>query len=102
MNTNRDAVKMKQTRVMILQSINRLNPGGVLIRMLYRSMVGFYENYSLSLLDKDLWYLKKKGYVEYVDDKLGREDIFEEKVIGLTAEGKEIADRTQTDSALEI
>lgn len=102
MNADRDAVKMKQLRVMILQSINRLNPGGVLVRTLYRSIIGFYENYSLSLLDKDIWYLKKKGYVEYVDNKLGGTDIFEEKVIGLTAEGKEIADRTQTDDALEI
>jgi len=102
MSTDRDAAKMKQTRVIILQHIDRLNPGGVLVRMLYRSMVGFDENYSFSLLDKDIWYLKKKGYVEYVDDKLGGEDVFEKKVIGLTAEGKEIADRTQTDSALEI
>jgi len=65
-------------------------------------MCGFDEHYDLSLLQKDVTYLKQKGYIMYVDDRLGGADKFEDKCIGLTAEGKEIADRTQTDNALEI
>jgi len=102
MNTDRDAIKMKQIRILILQYINRLNPGGVLVRTIHNSLVGLYENYSYSLLERDLWYLRKKGLIEYIDKKIGGEDVFELKVVGLTASGKEIADRTQTDPALEI
>jgi len=65
-------------------------------------MCGFDEYYDFSLLQKDVTYLKQKGYVEFVDDRLGGADRFADKCIGLTAEGKEIADRTQINGALEI
>lgn len=94
--------KIKQMRQLILSSLNRLYPSPLQVRTLYRVMCGFDENYDLSLLQKDITYLKQKGYVEYIDDKLGGADSFREKVIGLTAEGKEIADQTQSDPALEI
>jgi hypothetical protein len=65
-------------------------------------MCGFDEDYDFSLFRKDLTYLKQKGYVEYIDDRLGGAESYRNKCVGLTAEGKEIADRTQTDKALEI
>ena len=102
MNTDPEAVKKKQARRLILTNLNRLYPTPLQIRSLYRVMCGFDENYDLSLLQKDVTYLKQKGYVEYVDDKIGGADSFSDKCLGLTAEGKEIADRTQTDDALEI
>ena len=102
MNADRDAIKMKQIRVMLLSNLNRMYPTPLLVRTLYRVMVSFDENYSLSLLEKDVTYLKQKGYVEYVDEKVGGYGDFDKKFIGLTAAGKEIADKTQTDDALEI
>jgi hypothetical protein len=97
-----EAVKMMQMRQLILSNLNRLYPVPLQVRTLFRVLCGFDENYSLSLLQKDITYLKQKGYVEYIDDRIGGADSFEKKCVGLTAEGKEIADRTQTDKALEI
>ncbi len=97
-----NAVKMKQVRTTILGNLNRMYPTPLQVRTLYRVMIAFDENYSLSLMEKDVTYLKQKGYVEYIDEMLGGGDSFEKKVLALTAEGKEIADRTQTDDALEI
>jgi len=97
-----NAVKMKQVRITILGNLNRMYPTPLQVRTLYRVMIAFDENYSLSLLEKDVTYLKQKGYVEWLDELLGGEDSFEKKFLALTAEGKEIADRTQRDEALEI
>jgi len=53
-------------------------------------------------LQKDISYFEQKGYIEWVDDKLGGADDFWQKVCKLTSSGKEIAEGTQTDPALEI
>jgi len=97
-----EAVKMMQMRLLLLSNLNRLYPTPLLIRSLYRVLCGFDENYSLSLLQKDVTYLKQKSYIEYIDERIGGATSFENKCIGLTAEGKEIADRTQINGALEI
>jgi len=102
MGNEPEAAKIKQMRLFILSCLNRLYPTPLQIRSLYRVMCGFDENYDLSLLQKDVTYLKQKGYIEYVDEKIGGADSFQQKCVGLTAAGKEIADRTQTDNALEI
>lgn len=102
MNKDIDAVKMKQKRLMILENLNRLYPSPIQACTLFRVLVAMDETYSISLLEKDVTYLKQKGYVEYIDDKLGGGSSFEKKVLGLTAKGKEIADNTIDDPALEI
>ena len=97
-----EAVKVMQCRIMLLSNLNRLFPTPVKVDTLYKVMCGFDELYDFSLFRKDLTYLKLKKYVLYVDEAIGGADSFRDKFVGLTAEGKEIADRTQTDTALEI
>lgn len=97
-----EPTKIKQMRILILANLNRLYPTPLQVRTLFKVLVGFDENYDRSLLAKDLNYLKQKGYIEFIDDQIGGSPSFEMKFAGLTAEGKEIADRTQTDPALEI
>ena len=94
--------KIKQMRVFILFNLDRLYPTPLQVGSLYKVLCGFDENYDFSLLQKDMAYLKEKGYVEYVDEAIGGADSFKNKYVKLTAEGKEIADNTQTDKALEI
>jgi len=101
-NQEPDAVRLKQARLMILSNLNRLYPTPIQVQMLFRVMLAFDETYSMSLLEKDVCYLKQKEYVEYIDEKIGGYYHFHRKFLGLTAEGKEIADRTATDDALEI
>lgn len=100
--TDPEAIKKKQMRVLILSNLNRVYPTPLQVRTLYRVMLGFDENYDISLLQKDVTYLKQKGYIEFIDDVIGGATSFGDKCLGLTAAGKEIADRTQTDDALEI
>jgi len=97
-----EPTRIKQMRIFILENLNRVYPTPLQVRTLFKVIVGFDENYDKSLLKKDLSYLKQKGYIEYVDEFIGGADSFEVKFVGLTAEGKEIAERTQTDPALEI
>lgn len=96
------AVKMQQVRMMILNNLNRLYPQPLMVRSLFRVLIGFDEHYSMQLLQKDLTYLKQKGYVEFIDEKIGGMNEFANKYVGLTADGKEISDGTDTDKALEI
>lgn len=102
MSAESDAIKLKQVRILILNNLNRLYPTPLQIRTLFRVMCGFDENYDLSLLQKDVIYLRQKGYIYFIDEKLGGAESFDKKCVSLTAKGKEIADRTQTDDALEI
>jgi len=95
-------LRIKQTRCLLLSNLNRMYPTPVQVKRLQRVMVGFDEHYDQELLKKDLTYLRQKAYIYYVDERIGGADSFEGKFVSLTAEGKEIADRTQTDKALEI
>jgi len=102
MGNDSSPAKIKQLRVLILTNLNRLYPTALQVDTLYRVICGFDESYDFTLLQKDLIYLQQKGYVDFIDDLLGGADSFRKKCVGLTAEGKEIADRTQRDNALEI
>lgn len=97
-----EPTRIKQMRQFILSNLNRVYPTPLQVRTLFKVLTGFDEHYDKSLLAKDLSYLKQKGYIEHVDDQIGGSPTFEDKFIGLTADGKDIADRTQTDPALEI
>jgi hypothetical protein len=97
-----EPTKIKQMRTFILGNLNRVYPTPLQVRTLFKVITGFDEIYDMSLLAKDLTYLKQKDYIEYIDEQIGGAPNFEDKFVGLTAEGKEIADRTQIDPALEI
>jgi len=97
-----DIVKIKQARRSILDNLNRIYDTPLQVRFLLHILLAVDCAYTMSLLRKDLAYLKQKGYVEFVDDKIGGFDKYHKKFVGLTAEGKEIADRTAKDAALEI
>lgn len=102
MSKNPEVLKIMQMRKFILQNLNRLYPTPIQVDTLYRVMCGFDEHYDYSMLAKDLSYLQQKGYVEFIDEKIGGMNTFRKKVVGLTAEGKEMAEGTQCDPALEI
>ena len=98
---DRETIKIKQVRKIILSNLNMMYPSGMQMDSLYRTVLPVNLAYDEGLFEKDICYLKEKGYIEFVDDRIGGLP-FKKKVVKLTAEGKEIADRTQTDKALEI
>lgn len=97
-----NAIKIKQQRRQLLTNLDLFYPTPVQLDSLYRTVCHIDPNYEFALFRKDINYLVDKDYIEFIDDVLGGADSFEKKVIKLTAKGKEIAERTQIDDALEI
>jgi len=98
-----EAVKIKIQRNRILSVLDTMYPTPLQLGTLYESGCCYIDPaYSFELFTKDISYLKDKGYVEFIDEKIGGAGEFKKKVVGLTARGKEIAEQTQTDPALEI
>ncbi len=101
MDRRLEAIKIKQARGRVLTNLNLFYPQPVTLRTLYRTVCDD-PTYSQSYFQKDIHYFKAKKYIEFSDDVLGGAAAFEDKVVKLTAAGKEIAEGTATDPALEI
>ena len=102
MNGRTDAMRIKQQRRQLLTNLELFYPTPVRLDSLYRTVCHIDPAYDVPLYKKDIYYLKDKGYIDFIDDAIGGMAAFEKKVVRLTAEGKEIAERTQIDPALEI
>jgi len=97
-----ESVRIKHIRQSILCNLDLVYPSGLRTRSLYQTVCAIDEMYDFNLFGKDIAYLKDKGYISYIDDAFGGMTNFADRTVKLTATGKEIAERTQTDTALEI
>jgi len=103
MDTDPEVLKIKIARKRILAFLNIMYGTPLTLHTIYDQSLCYVDpTYDFSLFKKDIIYLKEKGYIEFVDDKIGGAVEFEKKVVRLTTLGKEIAERTRTDRALEI
>lgn len=96
------AIVIKQQRRALLTNLNLLYDTPFQTQTIWRTVCGYDPSYDFSNFRRDLAYFRDKGWLLFVDDVLGGARCFEEKVVVLTAAGKEIAERTMTDPALEI
>ena len=97
-----ESVNIKTMRQQILRNLNYVYPSGLTARHLFQTVCSLNPLYDINLLCKDTYYLFEKHYVSFVDAGLGGMPSFEDKVVKLTAAGKDIADKTKTDPTLEI
>jgi len=98
-----ESVKIKIARNNILLYLNMSYPGGLRAQYIYENLMMMDESYQWVLLQKDIAYLRDKGYIERVDDKLGGQTLeLQKQTYKLTPEGKEIAEKTGFDRALEL
>ncbi|MFA5553478.1 MAG: hypothetical protein WCZ89_06785 [Phycisphaerae bacterium] len=97
-----ERIKIIEARKRILQYLDMMYPSPMKADTLFQSIVYVSPDYEPALYKKDVYYLREKGYVEFVDEKIGGFKDFGQKVIKLTARGKEIAEQTLSDPALEI
>ena len=97
-----EVIKIKIARQRILQCLNMMYPTRLLLATIFNAICYTNPDYELALFRKDIYYLVDKGWLKFIDEKIGGIPEFLKKVVGLTAEGKEIAEKTQTDPALEI
>jgi len=101
MTDHAEPLKIKLARRMMLNNLNILYPTPVMLRTLFRTLITVDPTYDESLFIKDVTYLLQKGYVQFINNPLAG-DKYKDHLAQLTASGKEIAERTATDSALEI
>ena len=101
--TNKETYLIKQARRILLESLNICYPCILMVHTLLHTIITVNPLYSDDLLAKDLAYLTEKGYIKLIE-KVGFSSVlpFEKRMVRLTASGKEIAERTMTDPALEI
>jgi len=97
-----EIAKIKQSRKRLLEYLNILYGTPLVLNTLFEAMIGIDYSYDLPIFVKDIKYLKDKGYIEFIDEKIGGGTVYLRKVISLTPKGKEIAEGTQTDPALEL
>lgn len=95
-----EVIKIKQQRRMLLTNLNLFYPTPVLLTTLWRTVCDD-PTYERALYQKDIVYFHQKGYIEYRGGPLASDE-FDKKLVRLTAKGKEIAEQTMTDEALEI
>ena len=96
-----DILKIRQARGRLLTNLNLFYPTPVQMATLYRTVCDD-PDYCAALYRKDIQYFRDKGYIRCIDDALGGMPEWEKKVIVLTAAGKEVAEGTVIDPALEI
>jgi hypothetical protein len=96
-----DAIKIKQDRGQVLINLNLFYPDKVFLKTLWRTVLN-NPNYSLSLFQRDICYLQQKGYIQLSRNPLRPEGEWEDQLCILTAEGKEVAEGTRTDPAIEL
>jgi len=89
-------------RKRILQYLSSMYPTPLQLGTLYNSIIYIDPDYDFPLFQKDIKYLSDKDYVEFIDEKIGGADEYRKKVVGLTPDGKEVAEGTDFDKALEI
>ena len=101
MNTP-ESLRIKVARRLILRNLDFVFPSGLPVGSLYKTVCAISIDYDSNLFTKDIAYLEGKGYLLLIDDEIGGMPTFMSKVAKLTVKGKEIAEQTQSDSALEI
>jgi hypothetical protein len=97
-----DAIKIITLRTNIMNKLDLVYPSGLSIKNIMHMNSIIDPFYDWDLFQKDIAYLKEKGYVTFIDNDPNLMKSTERKIIKLTATGKEIAEGTMIDEALEI
>jgi hypothetical protein len=97
---------IKQARILLLRSLDKVYPSGINAKMLYQIMCTVDPGYGFDLMKKDVAYFLEKGYIRLIG--LGAcatlADLHEGTmtVLTLTAAGLEVAQHLKDDAALEF
>jgi len=97
-----DAIKIIQVRTMILNKLDMVYPSGLSLKYVIKMIGIIVPFYGWNSLKKDIYYLEEKGYITFIDNDPNLMQSTEQKIAKLTATGKEIAEGTLIDEALEI
>ena len=96
------AVMIIEARTNILRNLDLVYPSGLSMKKLFQTVCAVNEMYDFNLMQRDVSYLKAKGYLYFVDDAIGGMTDITQKVVKLTPQGLEIIQNIQDDPALEL
>lgn len=99
---NGQAEQIRTIRRIIMQRLNQSFPSRMLVSTLFKHAIYIEPTYEKRNYVKDLYYLEKKGYLEFPENILNKGAELMDRLIVLTATGKEIAEQTMVDDAMEI
>jgi hypothetical protein len=97
-----ESIAIRTQRCQILRALNECFDVKVFIKSIWRAVLINNHHAEETLFKRDLLYLEKKGYLEITEDMFCKGGPFMDRLIQLTAEGKEVAEQTMNDPALEI
>jgi hypothetical protein len=101
-NQSAESVAIRTARRILMQSLNSSFPAKTYVKTLWGNAIYIEPTYDKEMFVKDIFYLQKKGYLELTENVLTQGSKLFDKFILLTAEGKEIAEQTMSDPALEL
>jgi len=94
-----DGIRIQEQRKRLLTSLNLFYPTAVRVETVWRTVCDD-PSYERVLYEKDIHYFVQKGWIELRPDPLKVARTINDRLVILTARGKEIAERTMTDEAL--
>ena len=101
-NESAESIAIRTQRRILMQCLNTLFPRKAFIKTLWWAAIYIEPTYERAMFIKDIFYLEKKGYVRITENTLNEGCKLDDRFILLTAEGKEIAERTMDDPAMKI
>jgi hypothetical protein len=96
------AEQIRTVRRILMQCLNQSYPAKQFVKTLFNKAIYIEPTYDKGLFVKDIFYLQDKGYLRITENILMHGCELFEKFIVLSADGKEVADQTMVDEALEI
>ena len=93
---------IRTIRHILMQCLNQSYPAKQYVRTLFENAIYIEPTYEKANFIKDIFYFQDKGYVKITENVLTKGSKLFDRFIVLTAPGKEIAEKTMTDDAMEI
>jgi len=101
MSKSLTAAIIRQQRDRLLCNLNLLYPTPVFLKTIWRT-VCTDMSYEKSNYKRDIGYFHDKGWIRLTDNPFDSSQNWDDRLCVLTAAGKEIAEGTMTDPAMEI
>jgi hypothetical protein len=101
-NASSQSIAIRTVRRILMQLLNHSYPAKQYVHTLFNNAIYIEPTYEKAMFVKDLFYLQDKGYLKVIENVMEKGSELMDRYIVLTAAGKEIAEQTMIDPAMEI
>jgi hypothetical protein len=99
---SQQAEQIRTVRRILMQCLNRSYPAKQFVKTLFNKAIYIEPTYEKAAFVKDIFYLQDKGYLRISENVLTVGSDLMDRFVVLMADGKEIADKTMIDEAMEL